>query len=147
MFLLRSRVRIVVPPGGKVRKFYLGSDLACDFGGVLTIVIEHMIGMSGDHELGTAVERTCSGAPVVGVIEDATQPSLGRPWLPHAWARARVVPISERVFGTFTQNRSGLEPARRALRTAVPLLLCGALGSGLSQASSSPERTEHYETV
>jgi hypothetical protein len=34
-----------------------------------------------------------------------------------------VVPISELVFGTLTQNRSSLEPARHALRTAVPLLL------------------------
>jgi hypothetical protein len=33
------------------------------------------------------------------------------------------VPISELVFGTLTQNWSSLEPARRALRTAVPLLL------------------------
>ena len=43
--------------------------------------------------------------------------------LPHARARERVAPISELVFGTLTQNRSSLEPARRGLRTAVPLLL------------------------
>jgi hypothetical protein len=75
VFLLRSRARIVIPPGGKVRKFHLGSHLACDFGSAFAIVIEHMIRMSGDDELGTAVERTCSGAPVVGVVEDATLPA------------------------------------------------------------------------
>jgi hypothetical protein len=31
--------------------------------------------------------------------------------LPHARARERVVPISELVFGTLTQNRSSLEPS------------------------------------
>ena len=48
------------------------SDLTCDFGGVSAIVVERIIGMSGDDELGTAVERTSTRAPVVGVIEDAT---------------------------------------------------------------------------
>ena len=43
--------------------------------------------------------------------------------LPRARGRERVVPTWELVFGTLTQNRSSLEPARRALRTAVPLLL------------------------
>jgi hypothetical protein len=38
-----------------------------------------------------------------------------------AGRRERVVPISELVFGTLTQNRSSLEPARRSLRTALPL--------------------------
>jgi hypothetical protein len=31
--------------------------------------------------------------------------------LPHARARERVVPISELMFGTLTQNRSSLEPS------------------------------------
>ena len=43
---------------------------------------------------------------------------------PAAPAGAReLCRISELVFGTLTQNRSNLEPPRRALRTAVPLLL------------------------
>jgi hypothetical protein len=45
---------------------------------------------------------------------------LPDPSVAHARARERVMPISELVFGTLTQNRSSLEPARRALRTAVP---------------------------
>jgi hypothetical protein len=40
------------------------------------------------------------------------------------------VPISELVFGTLTQNRSSLEPARRALRTAVPLLVILRMEAG-----------------
>jgi hypothetical protein len=43
------------------------------------------------------------------------------PSLPHARARERVVPISELVFGTLTQNRSSLEPSpARVALTAPP---------------------------
>jgi hypothetical protein len=49
---------------------------------------------------------------------------------PAARARERVVPISEVVFGTLTQNRSSLEPslgfaaiAGSRIETAVSLLL------------------------
>ena len=43
--------------------------------------------------------------------------------LPHARARARVVPISALVFGTLTQNRSSLEPLRFAAVARPPCIV------------------------
>jgi hypothetical protein len=65
--------------------------------------------------------------------------------MPRVRARERVVPISELVFGTLSQNWSSLElllnlprlPARRALRTAVPLLLILRMGGGTGTTLTS----------
>jgi hypothetical protein len=65
--------------------------------------------------------------------------------LPHARARERVVPISELVFGTLTKTGVVLRrlldlprlPARRALRTAVPLLLILRTGGGTGTTFTS----------
>jgi hypothetical protein len=49
-------------------------------------------------------------SPLAGRIDPAQLEHLAWRGLPHARARERVVPISELVFGTLTQNRSSLEP-------------------------------------
>src|SRR5262252_570396 len=50
------------------------------------------------------MDGPCEGEPQLRVANTVR-------CLPHARARERVVPISELVFGTLTQNRSSLEPS------------------------------------
>ena len=50
------------------------------------------------------MDGPCEGEPQLRVANTVR-------CLPYARARERVVPISELVFGTLTQNRSSLEPS------------------------------------
>ena len=52
--------------------------------------------------------------------------------LPYARARERVVPISELVFGTLTQNRSSLMPELNVIPSRLPFAKSTAKGPPFS---------------
>ena len=70
-----------------------------------------MNSVSGESHTPNHVMQTSLGRPSPSRVEIAVRVRFWHRPLPHARARERVVPISELVFGTLTQNRSSLEPS------------------------------------